>query len=223
MGGTARGLLNPYPQPGGPRGSIWSREPPLIFSRHFRAFLRNGWESTKFPVYTISENAPKGVEGFRGCGETPSGRQEASGHDFTAFSLLLQTFVAHPFRVFQRNGWVTAKFPVYTISENAPKGVEGFRGCGETPSGRQEASGHDLSRAVSSFKINTGFSPLYDSVVLCQAPFSGPWRKKPLLWPGRGQGRRSLAFILTLDAAPATATIDLGTKVGCSFRASFHS
>ena len=34
-----------------------------------------------------------------------------------------------------------------------------FRGCGKTSSGRQEASGHDFSRAVSSCKINTGFSP----------------------------------------------------------------
>ncbi len=29
------------------------------------------------------------------------------------------TSVAHPFRVFLRNGWETAEFPVYTILENA--------------------------------------------------------------------------------------------------------
>jgi hypothetical protein len=58
---------------------------------------------------------------------------------------------------------------------------------------------------------------MYDSVGLCQAPFSRRVDKESLLWPGRCQGRRSLAFISTLDTGPATATIDLGTKIRVLF------
>src|SRR5512146_2968989 len=41
------------------------------------------------------------------------------------------------------------------------------------------------------------------------ASVKGERRTNSLWWPGRGQGRRILAFILTLDAVPATTTIGL--------------
>jgi hypothetical protein len=34
---------------------------------------------------------------------------------------------------------------------------------------------------------------------------------------GRGQGRRFLAFISTLDPVPTTSTIELGTKIRVLF------
>jgi hypothetical protein len=54
---------------------------------------------------------------------------------------------------------------------------------------------------------------MYDSVAPCQEQTAHgfPW------WSGRCQGRRFLAFILTLDIVPATWTIDPGTKLRCFF------
>jgi hypothetical protein len=54
---------------------------------------------------------------------------------------------------------------------------------------------------------------MYDSGLPCQPKTarSFPW------WSGRCQGRRSLAFISTLDIVPATATIELGSNLGRSF------
>jgi hypothetical protein len=50
---------------------------------------------------------------------------------------------------------------------------------------------------------------VYDSLFPCQVQRARdlPW------WSGRCQGRRTLAFISTLDTAPATLTIGLGTKL----------
>jgi hypothetical protein len=49
---------------------------------------------------------------------------------------------------------------------------------------------------------------MYDSVYFCQDIFD----RVSLWWPGRSQGRRTLAFILTLDTVPATFTIRLRTN-----------
>jgi hypothetical protein len=54
---------------------------------------------------------------------------------------------------------------------------------------------------------------MYDSLFCCQAKTA---RSFPL-WPGRCQGRRSLAFISTLDTVPATSTIGMGSNLGRSF------
>lgn len=50
--------------------------------------------------------------------------------------------------------------------------------------------------------------PMYDSFYFCQGRRAQdlPW------WPGRSQGRRTLAFISTLDTGPTTLTIDLGEE-----------
>ena len=61
--------------------------------------------------------------------------------------------------------------------------------------------------------------PMYDSLYPCQLKnaHSFPW------WSGRCQGRRSLAFILTLDTDPTTSTISMGSNLGRTFRDSNHS
>jgi hypothetical protein len=61
---------------------------------------------------------------------------------------------------------------------------------------------------------------MYDSVGLVNtvfASFCGKERKGVLVWGGRCQGRRSLAFISTLDAGLPTSTIDSGTKIRVLF------
>ena len=44
------------------------------------------------------------------------------------------------------------------------------------------------------------------------APVNGFLRSELLWWPERCQGRRTLAFILTLDTAAASFTIEPGTN-----------
>jgi hypothetical protein len=60
---------------------------------------------------------------------------------------------------------------------------------------------------------------MYDSLHSCQPKSANgfPW------WSGWCQGRRSLAFISTLDTIPATVTIDLGSNLGRTFRDSNHN
>lgn len=54
---------------------------------------------------------------------------------------------------------------------------------------------------------------MYDSFHCCQLKKTEHLR----LWPERCQGRRTSAFILTLDKAPATSTIGMGTKIRVLF------
>jgi hypothetical protein len=54
---------------------------------------------------------------------------------------------------------------------------------------------------------------MYDSVYPCQGENAHGLPR----WSGRCQGRRSVAFILTLDIAPATFTIASGRKLRCFF------
>ncbi len=67
-------------------------------------------------------------------------------------------------------------------------------------------------RSVSS-TIGLQWSPMYDKVGLCQGKFLLQGRKGTSAWWGWGQGRRTLAFILTLDAGPTTPILALGTKL----------
>jgi len=67
---------------------------------------------------------------------------------------------------------------------------------------------------------------MYDSVGVVNVLFVVLFEKRRRdlrWWAGRCQGRRSLAFISTLDSGLLTSTIGLGTKIGILFRASFHS
>ena len=72
--------------------------------------------------------------------------------------------------------------------------------------------GHGFSRAASRLVLE-GFSPLYDIVGVVKVFFVCFWGKQLLRWWERGQGRRFLAFILTLDPVPTTARMEMGTKL----------
>jgi hypothetical protein len=61
------------------------------------------------------------------------------------------------------------------------------------------------------------FSPLYDIVGVVKVFFVCFWGKQLLRWWERGQGRRFLAFILTLEAAPHAHKPGPGTKLRRSF------
>jgi hypothetical protein len=60
---------------------------------------------------------------------------------------------------------------------------------------------------------------MYDSSHPCQLKSAHSF----LWWSGRCQGRRTLAFISTLDSDPATVTIEPGSNLERSFRDSNHS
>jgi hypothetical protein len=76
----------------------------------------------------------------------------------------------------------------------------------------------DLRAAIHQYLARAlQIQPMYDSLSFCQGLEPRIGRTKIPGWSGWGQGRRSLAFILTLDPVPATATIDLGTKLRCFF------
>jgi hypothetical protein len=63
--------------------------------------------------------------------------------------------------------------------------------------------------------LSSGGMPMYDSVGVVNTlfcPFSGKGRKESHWCGDRCQGRRSLAFISTLDTGLHTFTIDPGTK-----------
>ena len=60
---------------------------------------------------------------------------------------------------------------------------------------------------------------MYDSLYSCQLKSAQGFPR----WSGRCQGRRTLAFILTLDSDPATVIIEPGSNLERSFRDSNHS
>ena len=101
-----------------------------------------------------------------------------------------------------------------------PNGVPAVPCCQVPGHGLHFVSGHRLHIIWKFFGFHEGrwpghdqLCPMYDSRIFCQ----GKWRRSSLWWLGRCQGRRTLAFISTLDTAPATLTIVQGAKLRCSF------
>ena len=94
---------------------------------------------------------------FTGCGKAPSGRQEASGHAFSrAGCPILESFLDS--RVGKHDPQPrpsVLKGHGFSSAEACLEGAR-FTGCGKAPSGRQEASGHDFSRADKANRMSRG-------------------------------------------------------------------
>ena len=76
-----------------------------------------------------------------------------------------------------------------------------------------------VARSTTVKGIGERLCPVYDSLHPCQLKSAHSFPR----WSGRCQGRRTLAFILTLDSDPATVIIEPGSNLERSFRDSNHS